>query len=107
MEWKSIWAVDFEYAAAEGDNPRPLCVVAHDLQSGRRLRQWLDGVSAAECPYDTDAESLFLAYYASAEIGCHLELGGRSPHESSTCARNSNARPAASTCHTAEDSPPR
>jgi DNA polymerase-1 len=75
MEWKSIWAVDFEYAAAEGDHPRPLCVVAHDLQSGRRLRQWLDGDSAAECPYDTDAESLFLAYYASAEIGCHLQLG--------------------------------
>ena len=26
-------------------------------------------------PYATDANALFVAYYASAEIGCHLALG--------------------------------
>ena len=28
-----------------------------------------------EPPYPTDAGSLFVAYYASAEMGCHLALG--------------------------------
>jgi DNA polymerase I len=30
-------------------------------------------------PYGTDAEALLVAYYASAEIGCHLALGWRVP----------------------------
>ena len=73
--WKSIWAVDFEFAGKDGDTPRPLCVVAHDLLSGRWTRQWLDGESAPGCPYGTGPDDLVIAYYASAEIGCHLALG--------------------------------
>jgi len=73
--WQSIWAVDFEFAGKDGDTPRPLCVVAHDLLSGRWTRQWLDGESAPGCPYGTGPDDLFIAYYASAEIGCHLALG--------------------------------
>jgi len=75
MSWKSIWAVDFEFAAIEGENPRPLCVVAHDLLSGQRVRRWLAHDEVQSCPYGTGPDDLFLAYYASAEIGCHLELG--------------------------------
>ena len=33
----------------------------------------------AKPPYDTSSESLFVAYYASAEIGCHLALGWETP----------------------------
>jgi DNA polymerase-1 len=75
MRWRSIWAVDFEFGAAEGALPRPRCVVAHDLVSGRRWRRWLDEGPSGACPYGTGPEDLFLAYYASAEIGCHLALG--------------------------------
>ena len=75
MLWKSIWAVDFEFAAHRGENPRPLCVVAHDLLSGQRVRRWLTDTEEQACPYGTGPDDLFLAYYASAEIGCHLELG--------------------------------
>jgi hypothetical protein len=73
--WQSIWAVDFEFTAPEGSLPRPLCVVAHDLAGGRWVRQWLDGESAPACPYGTGPDDLFVSYYASAEIGCHIELG--------------------------------
>ena len=38
MRWKAIWAVDFEFAVTNGDLPRPLCVVAHDLTSGNLKR---------------------------------------------------------------------
>ena len=75
MRWKAIWAVDFEFAVTDGDLPRPLCVVAHDLTSGRRIRQWLQDTSAPVCPYGTGPDEVFLAYYVSAEIGCHLALG--------------------------------
>lgn len=73
--WRAIWCVDFEFVAPKGGLPTPLCVVARDLQSGRLVRQWLDVDNPGPCPYGTGADELFVAYYASAEIGCHLALG--------------------------------
>jgi hypothetical protein len=46
---------------------------ATDLISGRRLRLW--GPELKICPFDTGPDTLFVAYYASAEIGCFLALG--------------------------------
>jgi DNA polymerase I-like protein with 3'-5' exonuclease and polymerase domains len=36
---------------------------------------WLDGTEAPTIPYPTGEDTLFVAYYASAEILCHLSLG--------------------------------
>lgn len=69
-----IWAVDFEYDAKPGENPDVVCLVAQELRSGRKLRLWRDEFGVAP-PYPTDSNVLFIAYYASAEIGCHLALG--------------------------------
>jgi hypothetical protein len=44
------------------------------LHSGRKLRLWRDDFDTAP-PYPTGPNALFVAYYASAEIGCHLALG--------------------------------
>jgi hypothetical protein len=78
LPFREIWAVDFEFVARPGERPDPVCLVAWELRSGRKLRLWRNefGPSA---PYPIDADSLFLAYYASAEIGCHLALGWRAP----------------------------
>ena len=73
--WRAIWCVDFEFVAPKGGLPTPLCVVARDLVSGRLVRQWLDVDNPGPCPYGTGADELFVAYYASAEIGCQLALG--------------------------------
>ncbi|MEI7774913.1 MAG: DNA polymerase, partial [Verrucomicrobiota bacterium] len=54
--------------------PDPVCLVAWELITGRKIRLWRDQFGAAP-PYATDANALFIAYYASAEIGCHLALG--------------------------------
>src|SRR5881392_1512127 len=43
-------------------------------QKWRKIRLWRDKFGVAP-PYPTDANVLFVAYYASAEIGCHLALG--------------------------------
>ena len=55
-----------------------MCVVAWELKSGRRIRLWRDQFGAGP-PYPTDPHVLFVAYYASAEIGCHLALGWPAP----------------------------
>jgi hypothetical protein len=73
LPFDEIWTVDFEFSATSGENPEPICLVAWELRSNRRVRLWCDDFGAAP-PYPTGAESLFVAYYASAEIGCHLAL---------------------------------
>ena len=45
-----------------------------ELRSGRKLRLWRDEFGSLP-PYPTGPDVLFVAYYASAEIGCHLALG--------------------------------
>jgi hypothetical protein len=68
------WAVDFEFMAPPGERPIPLCVVAHELRTGRLVRTWLaDGATTAP-PFPVGPDVLFVAYYASAELGCHLAL---------------------------------
>jgi hypothetical protein len=70
---REIWLVDFEFSAKPGENPEPVCLVAWELRSDRKVRLWRDEFGATP-PYGTGPDSLFVAYYASAEIGCHLVL---------------------------------
>lgn len=74
LPFAEVWAVDFEYNASPGENPEPVCLVASELRSGREVRLWRDEFGA-QPPYPTDSSSLFIAYYASAKIGCHLAIG--------------------------------
>jgi hypothetical protein len=73
--YREVWLVDFEFTAPPGERPTPLCLVARELFSGRLIRHWLVGGAAASPPYGTGPDVLFVAYYASAELGCHLALG--------------------------------
>ena len=73
--FKHVWVADFEFRAAPGERPEPVCLVAREIRSGRTLRVWGDELKAAPCPYDLGADSVLVAYYASAEMGCHLALG--------------------------------
>src|SRR5438094_5335858 len=78
--YREVWTADFEFAVLGGDLPVPVCVVAHELRSGQRVRLWRDELLLlASAPYATDAHALFVAYYASAELGCHLALGWSPP----------------------------
>jgi hypothetical protein len=71
--YREIWLVDFEFTAPDGCRPRPLCVVARECRSGRLVREWVEG--GKEAPFPLGPDVLYVAYYASAEIGCHLALG--------------------------------
>src|SRR5437588_333498 len=72
--YRQVWAVDFEFTAPPGERPIPLCCVARELQSGALFRLWLADGALELPPYGIGPDSLFVAYYASAELGCHLAL---------------------------------
>jgi DNA polymerase I len=76
--YREIWAADFEFEAESGERPDPVCLCARELRSGREIRLWRGQFDSAP-PYPTDADTLFVAYYASAELGCHLALGWPMP----------------------------
>ena len=78
LPFREVWAVDFEFAVKEGARPDPVCLVAWELRSGRKLKLWRSEFGPSP-PYSTGPDSLFVAYYASAEIGCHLTLGWPKP----------------------------
>ena len=81
VSFRETWIVDFEFSAPPGERPIPICAVARELASGRELRMWEDELHRLKNPpYDTGPDSLFVSYYASAEIGCHLALGWPVPH---------------------------
>jgi hypothetical protein len=73
--FRRVWLVDFEFTAPPGSQPTPICCVAREIRSGRLSRLWLADGAAGAAPYGTGPADLFVAYYASAELGCYLSLG--------------------------------
>jgi hypothetical protein len=74
--FREVWCVDFEFRGAEGDRPSPVCMVAYEFRSGRTIRLWYDDLKRlSAAPFSTGADCLFVAYFASAELGCFLSLG--------------------------------
>jgi DNA polymerase family A len=68
-----IVLVDFEFNGREGNRPNVVCLVAHELRSGRRFRLWRDQLGSRP-PYRIDSKTLVIAFYAGAELACHLAL---------------------------------
>src|SRR6266446_2962084 len=88
LPYRAVVVADFEFefgghpskeeAGRSGERPRPICMVAHDLVSGQRWRLWRGEFGSAP-PFPTGADSLFVAFYASAELGCFRALGWPRP----------------------------
>lgn len=74
----AVVVVDFEFISTIGERPVPVCVVAHELRTGQWWRLWRDQLGASP-PYPTGPDVLFVAYYASAELGCYRALGWPPP----------------------------
>jgi len=80
LPFREVWAVDFEFIAPPGGRPDPACMVALELRTGRLIRLGRNDLHAlSQAPFDTGPQTLFVAYFASAEIGCFLALGWPSP----------------------------
>jgi DNA polymerase I len=77
-QFREVVLVDFEFSIATTGRPEPVCLVAHELHSGRTLRLWRNQFGPVP-PYGTGPDTLFVAFFASAELGCHRALGWPSP----------------------------
>ena len=73
-----IWCVDTEFVSRPGERPIPVCLVALEFRTKRRIRQWRNELGTLP-PYSIGPESLFVAYFSSAEIGFHLVRGWPKP----------------------------
>ena len=79
LPFKHVMAIDFEFefgdhvtleaAGRAGERPRPVCMVATELRSGRTWRLWR-GQFETQPPFPLDNDTVLIAYYASAELGC-------------------------------------
>ena len=77
LPFRHVVAADFEFhfgghasfedAARSGEQPHPVCVVAKELRSGQVWRVWEDEFTSTP-PFPTGDDSLFVAFYASAEL---------------------------------------
>lgn len=78
--FSEIWLVDFEFAAPSGAVPQVRCLVAREYRTGQFIRLWQDQLQLLSSPpYAIDNDRLLVAYYSSAEWGCHLALGWHLP----------------------------
>src|SRR5262245_36625874 len=76
--YRQVWLVDYEFTSPPGERPTPVCLVAREYHSGQVIRLWQDQFGPVP-PYSIEPDCLFVAYYASAELGCHLALGWPMP----------------------------
>lgn len=81
LNFNEVWLVDFEFSQSPGEKyPDVHCVVAKELNSKRTLRIWSDELHTLTTPpYSVGNGSLFIAYYAAAELACHRALGWKLP----------------------------
>jgi DNA polymerase family A len=86
LPFRELWVVDTEYypgagkanSGRDGDAITPLCVVAHEMRSGRVVRLWQDEFGPSP-PYRLDAAALIVSYFGTAEFGTHIALGWGKP----------------------------
>jgi len=88
LPYRHVITADFEFefgghtsaeeAGRSGERPRPVCMVAKNLRTGQEWRVWR-GEFGSLPPFPTGADSLFVAFYASAELGCFKALGWPMP----------------------------
>jgi DNA polymerase family A len=80
LPYRSVVVADFEFEFGDnfGNRPRPVCMVAKELRSGETWRVWR-GEFGSTPPFPIGPDALFVAYYASAELGCFRALGWPMP----------------------------
>jgi hypothetical protein len=80
LPYRHVIAADFEFefGGHAGNRPCPVCMVAQDLRTGQTWRLWRGEFDTAP-PFPIGADAVFIAYYASAELGCFRTLGWSMP----------------------------
>ena len=78
--YREIRLADFEFRQPEGDKPEPHCLVVIDYKTGDTIRLWRDELlTMSSPPFSTGDDTLFVAFFASAELNCFRSLGWPMP----------------------------
>lgn len=81
LPFREVWCCDLEFSAPDGELPTVRCLVAQEYHTGRTVRLWLDGQPIPpEPPFDMGPDSLLVAYFSTAEMGCFAVLGWPLPY---------------------------
>lgn len=80
LPYSAVVVVDFEFefGRVNGNLPRPVCMAAKELRSGEEWLLWRGEFGPAP-PFLTGPDTLFVAFYASAELSCFRVLGWPMP----------------------------
>lgn len=71
----NIYSIDYEFRPDKNGNPVVVCLVVHEILSGRVTRYWHDVINLMkDPPFRQGEDDVVIAYFASAEMGCHLSL---------------------------------
>jgi hypothetical protein len=70
---------DFEYGAAPGAVPEVRCGVFTELRSAKTTYLWLEGGPSGPPPFDVGDDTLFVSFYAAAEMSCFTQFGWQTP----------------------------
>jgi hypothetical protein len=80
LPYRHVIAADFEFefGGHVGNRPYPVCMVAKELRTGQTWRLWRGELDTVP-PFPIGADAVFIAYYASAELGCFRSIGWPMP----------------------------
>ena len=76
--FREVVLCDFEFVSQPGERQIPVCMVAWELSSGRKLRIWQDQFGPTP-PFEIGRDVAVVSYFASAESGCFRSLGWSMP----------------------------
>ena len=76
--FREVVLCDFEFVSQPGERQIPVCMVAWQLRSGRKLRIWEDQFGPTP-PFEIGRDIAVVSYFASAELGCFRSLGWSMP----------------------------
>ena len=79
-QFEHVWLMDFEFHQPDGERPAPICMVAREFHTGLTVRYWADELATMSGPpFSIGPDSLLVAFYASAELGCFRAMGWPMP----------------------------
>jgi DNA polymerase-1 len=81
IPFAEVWVCDFEFQAPRGERPTPLCMVAHEVKTGRAIHMWREQLFATpRPPFNIGRDAVMVAYSAHAELQCFKAIEWQFPH---------------------------
>ncbi len=76
LPYKWVVLLDTEFHGLPGERQTPVCVVFKEMRTGETIRLWQDQLKTMSAPpFPVGADTVYIAYFSSAEWNTFLQLG--------------------------------